>query len=112
MSVANLINPPQSDKDIQTFSFANQDHHNRVSIAIKQAGGATITPQEVDPIAFFDFERWLERHQQWHNDINSGLGLAGFDLSDLDFKNPKQLNAWVSLHFREHQQWEQATGVG
>ena len=45
MSVANLINPPQSDKDIQTFSFANQDHHNRVSIAIKQAGGATITPQ-------------------------------------------------------------------
>lgn len=112
MTVLSLMNPPTTPQDIASWSFANQDHHNRVTTNAQTLTGALITVRQIDPIAFFDLQDWLGRHQQWHNDINAALGLAGFDLSDLDFKNQKQLEAWTRLHVQEHVQWQTVTGIG
>jgi hypothetical protein len=66
--------------------------------------GATLTTYVLDPIAGFDRDNWLRRHQTAHNDMNEVLGIAGNDLSDVDFKNPKELQAWINLHAQEHLQ--------
>lgn len=112
MTVLNLMNVPQTEPDFAAWSFANQDHHNRVTDFIQNSTGAPVTVRQVDPIALFDFQDWLQRHQQWHNDINAALGLAGFDLSDLDYKNKQQLEAWIRLHSQEHINWSTVSGVG
>lgn len=111
MSLANIANVPHTDTELSIFSFANADSHLRIINAIRSKSGAMLLYSPVDPIPKADISTWGYMHQQMHNDMNSALGLAGNDLTDVDFSQPGQVAAWIELHFREHYAAENAAGA-
>jgi hypothetical protein len=48
-----------------------------------------------------DFQFWLIQNSQAHNDFNSVLNLQSSDLTGVDIRNQKQLEAWVYLNYKE-----------
>ena len=50
-------------------------------------------------------ETWLADHARAHNEVNAYLKIAGADLTELNWNNPAEVQAWVDLNFLEHEQW-------
>jgi hypothetical protein len=112
MPIASLLNV-DSDENFAGFAFANANHHTLVTQNIN-----LLLPQEraltfyvLDPVPEIDLQSWLRRHQQSHSDINAALGIQGSDLTDVDFKKDDERESWSELHYSEHQQWFEATGI-
>lgn len=78
-------------------------------LAHNQAAGASKTFFPIlDPFDFSSREArltWLKDHAQAHNEVNAYLRIAGADLTELDWENEAQVNAWMDLNFLEHEQW-------
>ena len=50
-------------------------------------------------------EGWLKDHARAHNEVNLYLKIAGADLTELDWENKREIQAWVDLNRLEHEQW-------
>lgn len=111
MSLPTLFNLPTDETSLAYFSFANADEHNRIVTAIFASTGQTLPTYVLDPVPTFDIQNWLRRHQDIHNQQNLILSIAGNDLSDVDFKNKEQLEAWIQLHAQEHYLASQRLGI-
>lgn len=109
--LAQLYNLPTNDRKLAEFSFANSDHHTRIVSGVLKQKGISLPDYVLDPIAMFDVSNFFLRHQDIHNRQNAALGIAGNDLSFVDFKNPNQLQAWIWLHASEHLQAAQILGI-
>lgn len=70
--------------------------------AIRKQLSVSLPIYIIDPWTDFDQKGILERHEQFHNDMNQTLGIPGNDLSDIDFKKPNELKAWIFLNYEEH----------
>lgn len=114
MSLATLLNvPPANDQSaFDEFSFSNQDSHNRIVNAIYGQMSTTLSIYVLDPMPFEDIDVWLRNHQQMHNDMNGVTGVAGNDLTSVDWTNDQEKAYWVELHWAEHQQNEKKLGIG
>lgn len=102
MPLADLIVPPSRPDLLNLFSFANQDQHRLINAAIFQKNGMTLAEYVLDPIAGREFEEWLDLHQQMHNNQNAVLGIQGYNLSDVNWKDVSQLEEWTAMHYQEH----------
>lgn len=111
MTLATLQNVPQTDQEWLAFSFANQDHHNLLNAALNTQKGVNNPPTVLDPIAFFDFQNWLRRHAQAHSVYDTTLNLLASDFTSVDIKDKNQLEAWIFLHWSDHQQVAAKLGV-
>lgn len=108
-----LYNVFSDEVGLHQFSFANADLHARANEALFTNYGVQLPWYVLDPIATSGegLQNWLQSHQESHNQLNSLLGIAGNDISEVDFKNPEQLAAWIWLHAQEHVQISQKLGV-
>lgn len=111
MGLANLANVPRSPEEVSVFAFSNQDEHFKAAAALGRTKGLNLPLYPVDPIPFADIGVWAQNHQQMHNAVNAALGTAGADLTGVNFQDEAQLAAWISLHFAEHQAWQQILGM-
>lgn len=103
MALASIFNIPRGEQDLLLFSFNNMDQHRQIVSAI--AGrGTRLTLYSLDPIPGADVLTWLIIHQQAHVDFTGALGIAGVDLTAVDFRDPEQMASWIRLHADEHQQ--------
>ena len=102
MPLGDLIMPPSQPDLLALFAFANQDQHRLINAAIFTAQGVTLPEYVLDPLPARDFEEWLDLHQAMHNAQNAILGIEGYNLSEVDWKDPSQLEAWTAMHFQEH----------
>jgi hypothetical protein len=50
-------------------------------------------------------EGWLKDHARAHDEVNQYLKIAGSDLTELNWSNRREVQAWVDLNFLEHEQW-------
>jgi hypothetical protein len=106
-----LLNVPRSDDDWNRWAFAHKESHLAISQAILSAGGKVSAEYQLDPIPPNDLQGWLTRNQQAHNDMNQTLGLQSADIETTDLTDRRQLEAWIYLHFLEHQTAEQALKI-
>jgi hypothetical protein len=113
MSVTSLLNVPKTKNDWDRFSFAHRTHHTTIRQAIfSQSNGAdNLFEYQLDPIPANEETDWLARNQQSHDDFNQVLNLQGTDLQGVDFKDKKQLETWIQLHWKEHQNAAIALGI-
>lgn len=113
MSLASLLNIPATDdvRSFDEFSFSNADQHFIVTRAIAAQKSINLPYYVIDPMPFSDIGVWLYEHQQWHNNINGILGVAGLDFTSVDFSNEEQAASWIRLHFSEHLSWAQKLGT-
>lgn len=102
MALASLLNAPSTPTEQLKWSFSNADAHSRIVTAIRSQIGTVLTPFVLDPIPEFDRQNWLRRHQQAHTDFTAVLGIDGSDLSEVNWQDQEEREAWVQLHFEEH----------
>lgn len=109
MGLVNLVTP-----DLTGWSFFwwnNWIDHQEIQQAIQKQTGMNDTIYVIIPWDQDAADSLLEKHQQYHDDMNDALGLGGQDLSNVDFKNPQAIRAWAWLHYQEHLAAHEALGI-
>lgn len=103
MALFSLLNAPVGGAvNLNEWSFAHMQDHLEIIQAIQKKRGINLIRYQLDPFNEHDVNRWLNRHQQSHDDFNSVLGLNGVDLQTTDFKDDKDIQSWTHLNFMEH----------
>lgn len=106
-----LLTVPKSPEDWNIFSFHHRQSHDLIVRAIFQQTGVSLTDYVIDPIALQQPKEWLIANQQFHEDMDSTLNVQGSNLQDVDFKDERQLQAWIYLHWQEHNTAETLLGI-
>ena len=101
MGLAHILYPAPADDGFEQWLFNNYAHHRAINAGASGIG-ATIGQYMIYPVQQTSLRDFLEQHQRWHNDMCGALGIAGNDLSNVDFNDEKQKDAWMFLHYQEH----------
>lgn len=111
-NLAQILFPPPTEQGLNEWMFHHVQHHRAIISAARASRGAVLAEQMIFPYSPRDKDNWLELHQDMHNDMNGLLGISGNDLSEVDFGNRKQREAWHSLHYFEHLAAATSLGLG
>lgn len=103
-AVAALYNVPSTPEELGTWAFAHAAHHRDIIRLIYERGQVKLVEYPLDPMPTDDLEAWTYQHQQMHQDFDSLLGISGYDLTDVDWKDRNQVAAWIFLNASEHYQ--------
>lgn len=104
MALASLFNVPSTDIERSQWAFAHMAHHRDINRKIYELLAIALPEFILDPINPAETGTWEYQHQEMHNAQNTILGIAGFDLSELDWGNQNQLAGWIFLQGQEHRQ--------
>lgn len=110
--LAALLNTPKSFEEWQQFARDHRDSHDRIRSAIFTKYKISLTDYIVEPISEDSFKQFLQNNASLHIDMNGVLRSQSSDLLDVDFSNLQKLEAWINLHYQEHQNAEQLLGIG
>ena len=104
MGLPDIYSPPDGEEGWKEYWFQHWIDHQQIVQAIKAKTGISLTMYIIDPWLADDKDGILERHQQYHTDMNGVLGIAGSDLTQVDANKPNELKAWLYLQYQEHLQ--------
>lgn len=107
-----LLNVPSNEQEWGIWSWHHRLSHSALLSAALQQKSIVLTDYVLDPINFDHVPDFLERNQQMHEDLGSLLGNQFNDLTDVDFRNTRQLQSWIWIHYLDHQTFEQQLGIG
>lgn len=102
--VASLFNVPSNQQELDTWAFAHAAHHQDINRLIFQKYNLTLTSYVLDPFDPNAADNWLYQHQTMHQEFDAILGITGFDLLDVNFKDKGEVAGWVYLNANEHYQ--------
>jgi hypothetical protein len=109
-----LFNAPYDPGTLAEYGSVHQFDHFEIIRELFQKLGVTAEIPPIDPIPVefqLDMLTWLMNHQFLHNQANGLLGLSGFDLTSVDFRNREQLLIWTRYNALEHYNMTQALAV-
>lgn len=112
MAIAGLFNVPTESKELDDWTFIHLVHHRDINDQIFRQFGVNIEEFALDPVDPNNPGQWEDQHQAMHTAVNTALGLVGFDLSGIDWKNPNRLSGWIQANAFEHRQWADTLGIG
>ena len=110
--IAGLYNIASTPEELATWSFAHATHHVDINRIIFEQTGITLASYVLDPLDLKNAETWLYQHQQMHQTQNAILGIDGFDLLDVDFKDKNEFAGWVFVNADEHKQAADILEIG
>lgn len=99
MALAVLYEIPRSDEDLKVWGFVNMAHHRDIIRVIYEESGEQQPEYILDPINPLVMETWLYQHQLMHDNMNAALGVAGYNLLELNWDDPAN---WINQHAQEH----------
>jgi hypothetical protein len=111
-AVADLYNVPSNDAERAQWSFAHMAHHRDINRRLYELVAVSLPEYSLDPIDPANVGQWEYQHQQMHNAQNQLLGISGFDLSEVDWKDQNLLAGWVWLNAVEHTQAADILEIG
>ncbi len=111
-AVAALYNVPSNRAELDSWAFAHQSHHRDICRKIFASTGANLIQSILDPINPLDQGVWLYQHQQMHDQFEPILGIAGYDLLDVNWQDPNELAGWILLNASVHYQAAVVLGIG
>lgn len=99
-----LYNTPYDEGSLLEWSSIHQKDHFNIALQIQQKfSGTTVLLMPIDPVPLqLDMLTWAMNHQFMHNEMDNVVGVAGFDLSSVNFMQREQLEIWINLHAWEH----------
>lgn len=103
-SIASLFNVPKTQTEVNEWSFAHMAHHRDIIRTIYELGAIALPEYSLDPINPADTANWERLHQTMHDQMNSVLGIAGFNLLGLNWQDENNLAAWIQLNSIEHRE--------
>lgn len=89
-------------RSMEEYALEHQNDHLEIRKAILDKGLANLPDYVLYPINWGNWDVWALRHQTAHNDENSALGLTDVDLTDVNFKDPRDAALWNFSHFAQH----------
>ena len=103
MGLPDLYFPPSlTENGWREYWFQHWIDHQDIVQAIQAKTGLQLQMYLIDPWVDSDKDGILERHQQYHNDMDLALGIAGNDLTSVDQKKENEVKSWVYLNYQEH----------
>lgn len=112
--IASLLNVPGTVAELNDWNFAHAAEHVDINRLIYQNYQISLPSFVLDPMdpTRPDFYNWLYLHQQMHTLQDDILGISGYDLLDVDWKDAGQRAGWIQLHENEHYQASNILGIG
>lgn len=110
--IANLYNVPGNDAERAQWAFAHMAHHRDINRTIYELISVSLPEFILDQINVADTGFWEYQHQQMHDNQNAILGIAGFDLTGLNWNKQNELAGWIYLNSTEHFQASNILGIG
>jgi hypothetical protein len=110
--LADLYNVPSTDEERAQWAFAHAAHHRDINARIYLLVKIALPEYILDPIDPNDTGQWEDQHQIMHDAQNQLLGIAGQDLTGVDWKDQRLLAAWIFLNQVEHYQASAILGIG
>ena len=111
MGLAAIENIPVDQPTTDQWAFSHMAHHRDINRKIFELHGIEIPEFNLDPFDPNDIGTFRYQHQQMHNLQNAVLGIAGGDLTDVEWQDQEQRASWIQLNFIEHLQANQILGV-
>ena len=111
MALADIFNIPSAPADMALWSFAHADHHRQLNAAALAQKNVLLAEYILDPVNLEDPSVFLNQHQAMHNAVDSLYGVAGYDLTDVDWSDPSQRAGWIWLNAQLHRAEAAATGA-
>lgn len=112
---------PVSADDVKRWSFAHMANHldiiRRIYETTEPVPPATtpspisLNPFPLDPIDIDNMGQWLYQHSVMHAQMDLVLGIAGYDLLELDWRDRDQLIEWINFNSDEHVQASAKLGI-
>lgn len=112
MALAVLYEYPVTPGDFAVWSFVNAAHHRDIIRLIYEQSGDELQEYVLDPFDPRDMAGWLNQHQQMHDAMNASLGIAGYNLLELDWADAGAANVWLTQHAQEHMAAGQILNLG
>jgi len=106
-----LSNVPRTDHEWQDWAWQHRQSHARIIQQIAAKKNVMLSEYQVEPISPDAPQLFLANNTSMHISMNSTLGLTSGDLEDADLTDPRQLEAWIKLHYQEHFAAEAALGA-
>lgn len=111
-AIAAIYNVPATGAEFSSWAFAHAAHHTDIIRTIYQITGGQLDQYVLDPFDPSNPGPWLYQHQVMHQQMDSVLGIAGYNLLEADFKNRENLSGWIWLNADEHKRAADALGIG
>jgi hypothetical protein len=111
-AVASLFNVPANQQELNMWAFAHAAHHLDINTRIAVLGGTPIQSFVLDPINIHDMQNWLYQHQYMHQQMDAQLGISGYNLVDVDWRDQDQFAGWIDSNANEHYQIANLLNIG
>ena len=110
--VAALFNVPATPQELAEWSFAHMAHHQDIVRLIYQITKQALPIYILDPLDINNAQVWADQHQQMHTQMDTILGISGFNLDDWDWKNQSTLAGNIFNNAVEHLQASETLEIG
>lgn len=114
-AIAALANIPGTTEELMQWSFAHAAHHVDINRRIYEIASIALPAFVLDPFDPQDptaVHNWAYLHQLMHTNQNLVLGIAGQDLTEIDWEDQGERAGWINAHFSEHYQAANTLGIG
>lgn len=111
MALANLYTYPINADEMAMWSFANMAGHRDIIRAIADQYGERLDEYVLDPFDRDNVENWTYLHALMHQQMNEVLGIAGYNLNEVDWDDRESLASWWTQHADEHYRASRALGL-
>ena len=111
MALAQLTEVPQNADDLSHWSFAHMANHLDIIRRIQEVYQLTLNPWPLDPFDPENAGDWMYQHQVMHAQMDLVLGIAGYDLLGVDWRDPAQLRQFIDFNADEHVQAGKILGL-
>ena len=103
---------PGTPEELMVWAATHASHHRDIIRSIYNRAGIALDEYILDPIDPDNTTVWEDQHQVMHSQMDAVLGIGGYDLSEVNFKNPTLLNGWITLNANEHYIASNALEIG
>src|SRR5882762_5198136 len=102
--VAGLYNVPGTQEELNEWACIHATHHRDINQEIFRLTGILLGEFPLDPIPLNAPGACTYQHQSMHAQFEAVLGIAGFDLTDVNLQDRNQLEGWIFLNASLHTQ--------
>ncbi len=111
MSVADIFNVPTTPAELSRWGTLHMILHRSENAAIRKKFNVILPEFVLDPVDTTPDGWWFQNHQLMHNNVDQVLGVAQFNLIEVNWNEEAQRLGWIQGHAQLHRQETDALEV-
>ena len=101
-SLTQIQFPANTPQGFTEWTYQHYVAHQAIIDAALKVKNVQLIQYQIWPVNIDDIDGFLENHQNMHNQMNQLYGVYGNDLSTLDWKDRRAVDAFYFLNWQEH----------